>query len=87
MEAVDLKTMMDQHISQMTRKNFSKTKRQKLSHHAVLDDLKCIGQVKKLVPHDLKDRQNLSRFKVCFLLLRNPNDPFWYQIVKMDRVR
>ena len=36
--------------------------------HAVFYGLKRIGKVKqleKLVPHDLNDRQKLSRFEVC----------------------
>ena len=40
-----------------------------VSSHAVFDGLKCIGKVKKLenwVPHDLNDRQKLSRFEVLF---------------------
>ena len=52
-----------------------------VSSHAVFDDLKCIGKVKKLekwVLHDLNERQKLSRFEICSsLLLRNQNDPFF----------
>ena len=46
------------------------------------DDFDGIGKVKKLekwVPHDLNNRQKLSRFEVCFSLLqRNQNDLFWW---------
>ena len=43
-----------------------------VNSHGVFDGLKRIGKVKefeKWVPHDLNDRQKLSRFKVCFSLL------------------
>ena len=55
---------------------------------AVFDSLKRIEKVKKLekwVPHDLNDRQKLSRFEVCSsLFLRNQNDPFLDRIVTCD---
>ena len=49
-----------------------------VSSHVVFDGLKSIGKIKKLeklekwVPHNLNDRQKLSRIEVCSsLLLRN----------------
>ena len=58
-----------------------------VSSHAVFDGLKRIGRVKEIemwVPRDLNDRQKLSRFKICSLLLCNQNDPFLGRIVTCD---
>ena len=59
-----------------------------VSSHTVFNGLKCIGKVKKLekwAPHDLNDRQKLSRIEVCSSLpFRNQNDPFLDRIVTCD---
>ena len=56
-----------------------------VSFHAVFDGLKCIEKVEKWVPHDLNDRQKLSRFEVfSSLLFRNQNDAFLDRIVTCD---
>ena len=68
----DLRTIVETDPSQTVREMVEELG---VSSHAVLDGLKCIGKVKKLdkrVPHDLNDREKLSRFEVCSsLLLRN----------------
>ena len=59
-----------------------------VSSDAVFDGLKRIGKVKKLkklVPHDLNERQKLSHIEVCScLFLCNQNDPFLDRIIKCD---
>ena len=59
-----------------------------VSSCAAFDGLKRIAKIKKLekwVPHDLNDRQKLSRFEIwSFLLLRNQNDPLLDRIVTCD---
>ena len=60
-----------------------------VSSHAIFAGLKRIGKVKKLekwVPHELNDRQKLSRLEVCSsLLFRKQNDPFFNRIVTCDK--
>ena len=81
----ELRTLVEDDPSQTARGIAQKLG---VSHHAVLHGLKRIGKVKKLekwVPHDLNDRQKLSRFEVCSsLILRNQNDPFLDRIVTCD---
>lgn len=81
----DLRTLVETDPSQTVR---GIAEELGVSSHAVFDGLKRIGKVKKLekwVPHDLNDRQKLTRFEVCSsLLLRNQNDPFLDRIVTCD---
>ena len=59
-----------------------------INSNAIFDGLKRFGKVKRLekcVPHNLNDRQKLSRFDVCSsLLFRNQNDSFLDRIVTCD---
>ena len=61
----DLRTLVETDPSQTVR---GMAEELGVSSHVIFDSLKFIGMVKKLekgVPHDLNDRQKLSRFEVC----------------------
>ena len=82
----DLRTLVETDPSQTVR---GIAEALGVSSHAVFDGLKRVGRVKELekwVPHDLIDRQKLSRFEVCSsLLLHNQNDAFLDQSVTCDK--
>ena len=84
-EDEDLRTLVETDPSQTVR---GIAEELGVSSHAVFDGLKRFGKVEKLekwVPHDLDDRQKLTRFEACSsLLLRNQNDPFFDRLVTCD---
>ena len=78
----DLRTLVETDLSQTVR---GMPEELGVISHAVFDGIGKVKNFEKWVPHDLNDRQKLSRFEVCCsFLLRNQNNSFLHRIVTCD---